>query len=34
MTSVYEGEGLATDKGVAVGGIDILLPEIAGKKYG
>jgi len=34
MTSVHEGEGFTANKGIAMGGIDILLPEITGKKNG
>jgi hypothetical protein len=32
MTSLHEGEGFAADKGVTMGGIGILLPEITRKK--
>jgi len=34
VTSLHEGEGLAAKKGVAVVGIGVLLPEIAGQKNG
>jgi hypothetical protein len=30
VTSLHEGEGLAAEEGVAVGGVGVLLPEIAG----
>jgi hypothetical protein len=34
VTSLHEGEGLPTDKSIAVGGVGILLPEVAGEKDG
>jgi hypothetical protein len=34
MTSFHEGEGFTANKGIAMGSIGILLPEIAGKKNG
>jgi hypothetical protein len=34
MTSFHEGEGFTANKGIAMGGIGILLPEITGKKDG
>jgi hypothetical protein len=34
VTSLYEGERLAADEGVAVRGINVLLPKIAGEKHG
>ena len=34
MTSLHEGEGLSADEGVAVGGVGVLLPEVAGQKNG
>ena len=34
MTSFHEGEGLTADKGVAIWGIGVLLPEIAREKNG
>jgi hypothetical protein len=34
MTSFHEGEGLTADKSVAVSGIGVLLPEVAGKENG
>ena len=34
MASLDEGEGLAAEEGVAVGSINVLLPEIAGLKHG
>jgi hypothetical protein len=30
VTSLHEGEGLAAEEGIAVGGVGVLLPEIAG----
>jgi hypothetical protein len=34
VTSLHEGEWPAAHKGVAVGGVGVLLPEIAGEKNG
>jgi hypothetical protein len=34
VTSLYEGERLAADKGIAIRGIGVLLPKIAGEKHG
>jgi hypothetical protein len=34
VTSLYEGERFAADKGVAIRGIGVLLPKIAGEEHG